>query len=77
MDHIIVACSITRQIWFQAAAALNQGAPTASGVLIEWWHTWRSQWTGDWRKGADSLSAPHRQGNLEGEERSMLPRSRN
>jgi hypothetical protein len=36
MDHIIVACSITRQIWFQAAASLNQGAPTASGVLIEY-----------------------------------------
>jgi hypothetical protein len=58
IDHIVVDCSFSRQIWFRASTVL--GAPlqqSPSGTIVEWWETWRSQWTGSCMRGADTLFA--------------------
>jgi hypothetical protein len=58
MDHIVVDCSFSRQLWFKAAHALGVHLPqNPAGSLLEWWSQWRSLWTGDMRKGADTLFA--------------------
>jgi hypothetical protein len=58
LDHIVVECSYSRQLWFAAAQALNNlPSPLPAGSLQDWWQAWREQWTGDMRKGADSLFA--------------------
>jgi hypothetical protein len=58
IDHIVVECSYSRQIWFGAATALGeQTHHPPTGSILEWWHAWRSQWTGSCRKGSDSLFA--------------------
>jgi hypothetical protein len=58
IDHIVVGCSFSRQIWFTASAALGtQLQQPPSGTIAEWWDTWRSQWTGTYMMGADTLFA--------------------
>jgi hypothetical protein len=58
IDHIAVTCSFTRQVWFIVASVLGmQTVPTPDGSLLQWWIAWRQHWTGDLRRGADSLFA--------------------
>lgn len=56
IDHIIVNCSYSRQVWTLAALALGIGPqPPPTGNILDWWTTWRSRWTGILAKGADTL----------------------
>jgi hypothetical protein len=56
IDHIIVQCSYAKQVWWFIRSALQETSqlqPTDS--IYEWWRTWRAQWQGQCRQGADSI----------------------
>jgi hypothetical protein len=58
IDHIIVSCSFARQVWWSISNILQQPMTAAPhGTTMEWWLTWRHQWNGEERKGADSIFA--------------------
>jgi hypothetical protein len=58
LDHLVVTCSFSRQLWHAAAQAFrSQGVPTPAGTLSDWWSAWRELWDGDLRKGADTFFA--------------------
>lgn len=77
IDHIIVSCSFSRQVWGTILAMLGADASQVGGdSLLAWWEQWRRRWHGDKKKGADTLFALCGMGNLEGEECKMLPKYR-
>jgi hypothetical protein len=58
IDHIIVDCSYSKQVWWcirSAPRETHQLAPCNS--ILDWWNVWRQQWTGQHRNGADSIFA--------------------
>jgi hypothetical protein len=41
INHIIVTCSFSQQIWWNVATAIRQSMASAqSGSILEWWSTW-------------------------------------
>ena len=57
IDHIIVVCPLSREVWFHVLRALQQNLPAPSQTALAWWHSLRSMFTGDRRTGMDSLFA--------------------
>lgn len=58
IDHIIVECSYSRQVWCQIRTALQElHHQEPANSIIDWWIVWRQQWTGQLRNGADSIFA--------------------
>ena len=55
---MIASCSFSRQVWWNVRSALGADASQIGGVsILTWWRSRRQRWTGDKRKGADSLFA--------------------
>jgi hypothetical protein len=57
IDHIIVVCPFSREIWFLVLRAINLTLPADSTTAIRWWRRLRSMVTNDRRRGMDSLFA--------------------
>lgn len=58
MDHIVVDCVFARQIWVDAATAMDvQLTQPPAGAILDWWEAWRGLWPQEFPKGADSLFA--------------------
>jgi hypothetical protein len=65
IDHIIVTCSFSQQVWWNVATALQR--PSAATALqrpmvttltasaFDWWTARRQLWAGQERTGADSI----------------------
>jgi hypothetical protein len=57
IDHIIVSCSFSRQVWGTILAMLGADASQVGGdSLLAWWEQWRRRWHGDKKKGAEPYS---------------------
>jgi hypothetical protein len=56
IDHIVVECPFSRQLWVEVAAALGcQIQEQPAGAILDWWETWRALWLPEDAGGADSL----------------------
>lgn len=58
MEHILIRCSYSQQIWWTILQRLGLGAlPPGEGSLQDWWLRLRAQLPGGKRKGFDTLFA--------------------
>jgi hypothetical protein len=57
IDHIIVECPFTRQVWCRILQALGSQLPPASDTITTAWRRLRAGWNGQQKAGIDSLLA--------------------
>jgi len=58
IDHIIVDCSYSKQVWWCIRSALRETQQLVpANSTIDWWNVWREHWTRQCRNGADSIFA--------------------
>jgi hypothetical protein len=57
IDHIVVACPYTRELWHHILQALHLQLPAGTASSLIWWRRIRVLASGQWRKGLDTLFA--------------------
>jgi hypothetical protein len=57
IDHLLCRCPFAREVWFHICTALGQPLPPPEHSVLRWWRRLRSTWSGNKRKGLDSLFA--------------------
>jgi hypothetical protein len=58
IDHIVVSCSFSKQVWWSVLSAVGQpqGMPNFN-TIFDRWNGWRLMWSGNNKLGADTLFA--------------------
>lgn len=57
IDHILVSCPVTREVWFYVLHAFGHQLPQAAPTTLRWWRKLHSLFHGEQCSGFDSLFA--------------------
>jgi hypothetical protein len=57
IDHILVTCPFTREIWYHILHTLGKALPPAAQSTLGWWRRLRALFAAERRAGVDSLFA--------------------
>jgi hypothetical protein len=58
IDHIVISCSLAKQVWWNISNILNQVQGMATyDTILEFHNAWRSQWNGPYRRSVNSVFA--------------------
>jgi len=57
IDHIVVSCPYTREVWSLIYQAFGRVLLSATQSIIKWWRRVHADWNGSRRSGIDSLFA--------------------
>ena len=75
MNHLLLYCPYTKELWFRLLNPVGSGnlVPTDQLLFVDWWTRLRKSVAKDLRKGGRCLCSPNSLGYLEGKEPEDLP----